>query len=77
MKKISIYPATSSPSPEYRDLCGKGTLMNQKGLHRRAAEMWRSAVTSYSLSERERDLCADNSRFHSSKIKSPIKTGEY
>lgn len=77
MKKISIYPATSSPSPEYRDLCDKGTLMNQKELHRRAAEMWRNAVTSYSLSERERDLCADNSRFHLSKIKSPIKTGEY
>ncbi|HAG2208827.1 TPA: hypothetical protein G8V49_001032 [Salmonella enterica] len=77
MKKISIYPATSSPSPEYRDLCDKGTLMNQLELHRRAAEMWRNAVTRYSLSERERDLCADNSRFHSSKIKSPIKTGEY
>ncbi|EMR6704996.1 hypothetical protein WJU99_002183 [Salmonella enterica] len=51
--------------------------MNQKELHRRAAEVWRNAVTRYSLSERERDLCADNSQFHSSKIKSPIKTGEY
>lgn len=77
MKKISIYPSTSYPSPEYVNLCNKGELLNQKGLHRRAAEMWRNAVASYAISERERDMSASNAQYHSSQINSPIKTGEY
>lgn len=47
-------------SAAYQRLEAKCSVLESRGLYRRAADMWRTNLTINGLTEKERDLCATN-----------------
>ncbi len=48
------------PSAEYQRLITTVQRLEQRGLYRRAAAMWRNAVVAPGLTEKEREQCASH-----------------